>query len=589
MARGILAGVVWGTVVSAFGLGALSVITGPRAPTEPVVVPVERSERQFNAKPEAVPTDEALSARGQPAALPAVESDVSEDAGESVEEAAASPGPASGDAASEGLAEAHEVDKEPLTRVHLEGEGQSTGLKPPPSGFDTLAIDQPPDAATEAPQMDVPDAVEDVTILPETPQDAPLYAAAVPEITEIAQDTPAQEGTAPPMPKLGETPDGPQGTEGGTERVDDTVNITMVTEEPRATVAPQRPALPDTERGAEVVPKPLPKPEVMAAVTPTPKPAPEDEAATVEARADPTPDLETPPDMAPEPPAEAAPEGQPVPPTPPRLARMAGSLVDRERAGESSRLPSIGAPEEDGEAPLTDAGLLGPDSPLVKYASRFPPPAGVPRMAVILIDDGSAPMGPVELETLPFPVSFAIAPGHPKASEVAEGYRERGFEVLALADMPEGAQASDVEVALSGLMGLVPGAVGVLEGTGTGLQGSRAVASQAAAYLGASGHGLVMEPKGLNTAQKLASKAGVPAVTLFRDFDGAGQDENLIRRTLDQAAFRAKQEGEVVMLGRLKAGTLSALMLWGLQDRGNNIALVPISVVLKEAVEPALE
>ena len=46
---------------------------------------------------------------------------------------------------------------------------------------------------------------------------------------------------------------------------------------------------------------------------------------------------------------------------------------------------------------------------------------------------------------------------------------------------------------------------------------------------------------------------GVAAATLFRDFDKDGQDARVIRRFLDQAAFRARQDGSVVMLGRVRA------------------------------------
>ncbi|MFC6759564.1 divergent polysaccharide deacetylase family protein [Sulfitobacter porphyrae] len=53
----------------------------------------------------------------------------------------------------------------------------------------------------------------------------------------------------------------------------------------------------------------------------------------------------------------------------------------------------------------------------------------------------------------------------------------------------------------------------------------------------------------------------------------------MIRRFLDQAAFKAGQEGAVIMLG-LRPDTISALLLWGLQDRANSVALVPVSAVL---------
>jgi polysaccharide deacetylase 2 family uncharacterized protein YibQ len=91
-----------------------------------------------------------------------------------------------------------------------------------------------------------------------------------------------------------------------------------------------------------------------------------------------------------------------------------------------------------------------------------------------------------------------------------------------------------------------------------------------------------MFPQGLNTAQKLIAREGVPSASVFRDFDANGQDARAIRRFLDQAAFRAGQEeGGVIMVGRLRAETISALLLWGLQDRASSVALAPVSAVLR--------
>jgi polysaccharide deacetylase 2 family uncharacterized protein YibQ len=92
----------------------------------------------------------------------------------------------------------------------------------------------------------------------------------------------------------------------------------------------------------------------------------------------------------------------------------------------------------------------------------------------------------------------------------------------------------------------------------------------------------VLFPKGLNTAQKLLAREGVPSAAVFRDFDAKGQNATVIRRFLDQAAFKAGQEGAgVVMVGRLRPDTVSALLLWGLQDRANRVALSPISALLQ--------
>jgi polysaccharide deacetylase 2 family uncharacterized protein YibQ len=57
-----------------------------------------------------------------------------------------------------------------------------------------------------------------------------------------------------------------------------------------------------------------------------------------------------------------------------------------------------------------------------------------------------------------------------------------------------------------------------------------------------------------------------------------------MRRFLDQAAFRAAQDGSVVMLGRVRPDTISALLLWGLQDRAERVMLAPLSAVLKASV-----
>ena len=148
-------------------------------------------------------------------------------------------------------------------------------------------------------------------------------------------------------------------------------------------------------------------------------------------------------------------------------------------------------------------------------------------------------------------------------------------------DLPTGATATDAEINLSAAFDAVPEAVGLIEGLGAGLQHSREASDQVIAALKESGHGFVLQAKGLNTVQKLAAREGLPAALVFRDFDSAGQTPSAIRRFLDQAAFRADQEGGVIMMGRLRPDTVSALLLWGLQDRSRRVALAPVSATLK--------
>jgi hypothetical protein len=128
----------------------------------------------------------------------------------------------------------------------------------------------------------------------------------------------------------------------------------------------------------------------------------------------------------------------------------------------------------------------------------------------------------------------------------------------------------------------MPGLVGVLEGTDGGLQGNMELAEEVLRAVSGSGYGLILRPKGLNAAQQIADGRNLPVETIFRDFDANGQDATVIRRFLDQAAFKARQVDQIVMVGRLRPATISALLLWGLQDRASSVALAPISAVLQQ-------
>ena len=243
----------------------------------------------------------------------------------------------------------------------------------------------------------------------------------------------------------------------------------------------------------------------------------------------------------------------------------------------SSRLPSVGQ---------TPPPPAPPPAALDLYASNFENPEAKPLMSIVLIDRGDFTGAVDALANFPYQVSFALDPARPGAAEAMARYRAAGFEVLALADIPETATAGDVEASLGAALAALPETVAVLEGDKAGLQGSREISDQVAAILGETGHGLILAPRGLDTARKSATKAGLAAATLFRDFDAKGQDANAVRRFLDQAAFKAGQDGGgIIMVGRTRPETISALILWGLADRAERVALAPVSAVLKEAAQ----
>ncbi|SEO95112.1 Uncharacterized conserved protein YibQ, putative polysaccharide deacetylase 2 family [Salinihabitans flavidus] len=262
------------------------------------------------------------------------------------------------------------------------------------------------------------------------------------------------------------------------------------------------------------------------------------------------------------------------------LLKPAGDLSESFPQLKSNRLPTVG--EDNSPAGVAeDAAAQAPRRAIDLYRAAHDDPAGKPLMSIVLIDDGQAAIGVEALESFPYPLSFAVSTLAPDAREKMEYYRSRGFEVLAMIDLPETAAARDVEVAMQAHLEALPEAAAVLEGTADGVQGSREVSDQVTEILKETGHGLVMHPKGLNTARKLAEREGIPAATVFRDFDGEGQSPVVMRRFLDHAAFKARQEeGGVIMLGRLRPDTVSALLLWALQDRVEEVALVPVSAVL---------
>lgn len=222
--------------------------------------------------------------------------------------------------------------------------------------------------------------------------------------------------------------------------------------------------------------------------------------------------------------------------------------------------------------------------PLDQYAAPFANPRKQPLLSIVLIDDENAE-GAEALKDFPHPISFAINPATPEASEKMAHYRAQLHEVLALVDLPAAATPQDAEVALSAGFDQLDQTVALLEGIRTGIRGSRELSDQTTAFLAATGRGLVTQNNGLNSVHKYASRKGVPSAVVFRDFDGAGQTPTAMRRFLDQATLRAGQEGAVIMLGRVRPDTISALLLWGNQDHSGRVVLAPVSAILRHSMQ----
>ena len=480
---------------------------------------------------------------------------------------------------------------------------------PPGSEFDRAAEDRAasPPAGDSAPVAD---------------RQAPRASAPSPDDPSPQPGTDTSPGQAPRAATngagLGRPPDTAQGAPGMAAEPDDPVagagRDAPRTSAPDADAdavpqAGQSAALPTPPDGQGAAPGAFPSDSDADARTPAPligspeagvaadaaDPAAGDDGAP---RADPAGTQGTQGDQPPaDAPAAVRDGGADAADTPP------ARLTDRDSEnGGGARLPTVTAPATpdaagngaDGADPATGAGTgeavsqdaadadADPGATAIRrHAVAFEAPGDTPLMSIVLIDEGRGAIGLEALSAFPYPLSFAVDASRPDAAARMARYRDAGFEVVARTGLPEGATPADVEVAMAASLRAVPEAVAVMEDAPGSLQHNRAMAEQLAAIVAESGHGLILFPKGLDTARKLATRAGVPAATVFRDFDDGDADAAMIRRYLDRAAFRARQDGGgVVMVGRLTPDTISALLLWGLQDQTGNVAPAPVSAML---------
>lgn len=290
-----------------------------------------------------------------------------------------------------------------------------------------------------------------------------------------------------------------------------------------------------------------------------------------------------------QPDAQAPPAAQPV--RPPRSTQPdagsdtpgvpAGQIGDLAQGVTTGRLPSIGASSDDAQAsPVSPAPLSVRDPALLRNAQSFENVEGQPLMAVILMDIGAARTMLGDLKNLPFPISFIVDADAPDAAEAIAFYRSSGAEIVVSVPFPEGVTPADVEVTLAVYAPLLEDAVAMMAPKESGFQTLGASATQVGVVLQATGHGLISIPQGLNTGHKSARKEGVAVGLIFRELDNDGQSGVIIRRFMDNAAFKAGQNEGVILLGHARIETIQALIEWSLGSRAKSVALAPVSAVL---------
>ncbi|MDZ4392486.1 divergent polysaccharide deacetylase family protein [Cypionkella sp.] len=472
-------------------------------------------------------------------------------------------------------------------------------LSPLPTGGAEVAVGS--GAVAELPKSVQPEAapaVEPETAVAPAPEAAVVPEAAAAEPAAVPSEAPATavpdapakpatdepvsaepEGVAPEAVKPAPAP--PETSAEAPAELNNPgsdATAPQVQAQPDAAPIAAAPALLPTGAGTDAAPSkadlppPAPAEAAETLMEPTPAPAPVTPGMLV---LDPAPE--------PAPMAEPDPEAAALPKLldtdqPEGLVPSEGltNSVDGVTVG---RLPRISAEEPAAEA---EAALAPVDSrPLAQFAASFSNDLGKPVFAVLLVDTGAADLDRAALAALPFPVSFVIDPLDPGATAAEAIYRAAGKEVVMLAaGIPEGATASDLEQTFQANAGVLPQAVAVMDIGAAGFQDNRPLATMVVPIIKDQGRGLVTFDAGLNAADQVARREDVPAAVIFRDLDAAGEDTPLIRRYLDRAAFKAAQEGRVVVVGTTRPETIAALMEWSIEGRGASVALAPISAAL---------
>ncbi|EAQ01509.1 hypothetical protein OB2597_01432 [Pseudooceanicola batsensis HTCC2597] len=547
----------------------------PAAPEAPQIAARDGASRPVPQSPEAAPnrvtervTERTSSgpgrvgATGGADALPPAPTIQSESAADAPPEAAtgAVPTGEAPDETTSGTSTGDGSDAPATAPVVLSGE---TSPEPPVSPAGAEAEEPAPERPAPGPVAGVEEPASGEPASPpvaeagDAARDAPA-SATIAEWRESAPDAPAPASDAssgaPVPPAAGTAPASEAGDAPlAAPSVQGTDSQEAADEDPSATVAG---LAPDAPASATQTDEAAPRPSAPVTEDPvTEDPVTEDPGLAQRA-------------------ARTAPDSGAVDPRPAMPGEPALRLV------ETAPVVPLSDPDA---APDASAGAapeaVGP--PIDRFAQPFDNPADMPLVSIVLIDDGR---GDASLPAdFPYPLSIAIPVTRPDAPEAMRRYREGGYEVLALAGVPAGATPADLEAAAGDWFTRLDQVVGVIETPGRGLQSGRAMGERLAAILEESGHGLLLFPEGLDTARKLATRRGVPAATVFRDLDSEGQSATVIRRFLDNSAFKAGIEGQVILVARLRPETIEALLVWGLADRAGRVALAPVSHALKAA------
>lgn len=622
MGRGFLSGLFWGGILSLVALFISNqtldrqTLSFPKPEATAVDVP---GGSEFNqARPESEPVLPAVDARPEDTSVVGVAAPDQDDTTPPTLDVTALevPVPETTQTAPEALGDAPEIEAETTEPDFTAEESVDTPVAEP------LVEPETPGQApeTEVVDVDVPEVGADAEDAPEVkvaedaaPQVEPVEEERAPLIiihgsdeandeTEIAAlpeseapDVQTEPDTAPQVVGQIEAPEEPsvldQSDAPSLPWLDQLRN-SQIDEAPNAPSAPsvaEEPSLPPVGTNT-------PAPPVIAGAGDTAADSVDSDAvaAAVDAALSDTPSS----DSSPEAPSEAE-EAIDIAEDDGSILQPVETFTDRDdaqtgtgnlpvvrRLGDSSSVeeePSESAALGDTDAAEVDTSVDEPvaDGPALEiFATEFDAEGDLPLMSIVLVHEGGEPLPLDLLEILPPNIAFAVNASLSEAAGIAQAYRSVGREVVMIPSLPEGAAPQDVEQALGANFELVPEAVAVMDVSGSSFQSDRAAIEQVVDVVSSSGHGIITFPRGLNPAHQAAQRAGVPTGLIFRNLDGASETQEQIRRSLDRAAFRARQDEAVILVGTTGSTMLSALSDWVLGNRAASVTLAPISAAL---------
>ncbi|MBV7378481.1 divergent polysaccharide deacetylase family protein [Maritimibacter dapengensis] len=544
MARGTISGVLWGAVVSAIGIFTAAFVV------EPVVLPV---------------SDDSVAVMEEAAEA---EAEVSEaDAGEN--------------------AEAPVTEGEPVDTPDDAPEAEPDDADAPVEGEEAEPEREEADTVASEEPAAAPEVVENAGSSPVLPDEGNVPRAAMEAPAPLAGEAPglveAEPQPDPPAPDTALEP-APEPTEDVVTAMeppgeDLPGGLPETANPPETSTAPGGIAAPE----AEAPPASDPAPEAPAeTIDASPEPA-EDPALIAEPEDNPTtaPDVVT--DRLPSIGATTGedsdqtaqgPEGDDLADDGPNASDGLADVAPLPSAN-TGRLPTIGA--ENGTVEAAEARPA-----IERNAISYGGDPALPKMAIVLIDEGPGREDVGDLAVMPFPLTVAVDASSPDAETAIRFYRESGAEIVLMVPLPDGATATDVDVTLQVYEPLLEQSVAVLFTQDAGFQSLGDAAKQVVTVLEERGLGLVTYPEGLNTGHKIAVSEGVPATLVFRDLDSDGQAPDVIRRFLDNVAFRARNEDGVTAIARVRPDSLQAILEWSLGNRAQTVNLAPLSATMTD-------